>query len=434
MKITEIFDKINSSVGNDKTVVMQQNLNDVIVQMYQDCYDPDRKYGLHKLNITATGTKTVDDDYDEFHDLLDTLAEKELTGNAAIDTASALINQFTQQDQSLLKDILNKKFTIGFSAKSLEKLINKPLFDKFVVTLACHLEKVKGVNPIDGTWFASRKCDGCRCVAFLQKHAGSVDVDFISRQGKQFLTLDKIKPALRWLIRDEADGNYYVDGECCIVDENGNEDFQSILKEIRRKDHTIENPCYQIFDFITEDEFNLKTVSPKFDYRYSRMVRMARGCQYPTLKVLKQELLLSQDDFDRWEHYVAEGHWEGFMLRKNEEFKKDRIKTLLKVKKFQDAEYVVSDLEVAELTAAEPGVGNIKYMGVKSLIITHKGNKVNVGSGLSKEQRMQWYAHPEQIIGKTITVKFFEITTNKDGQESLRFPTLKCVYEHGRDI
>lgn len=161
MKITEIFDKINSSVGNDKTVVMQQNLNDVIVQMYQDCYDPDRKYGLHKLNIISTGTKTVDDDYDEFHDLLDKLAEKELTGNAAIDAASALINQFTQQDQSLLKDILNKKFTIGFSAKSLEKLIDKPLFDKFVVTLACHLEKVKGVNPIDGTWFASRKCDGC---------------------------------------------------------------------------------------------------------------------------------------------------------------------------------------------------------------------------------------------------------------------------------
>ena len=151
------------------------------------------------------------------------------------------------------------------------------------------------------------------------------------------------------------------------VDENGNEDFQSILKEIRRKDHTIENPCYQIFDFITEDEFNLKTVSPKFDYRYSRMVRMARGCQYPTLKVLKQELLLTQDDFDRWERYVAEGHWEGFMLRKNEEFKKDRIKTLLKVKKFLDAEYVVNDVEVAELTAAEPGVGNIKYMGVKSL-------------------------------------------------------------------
>lgn len=274
----------------------------------------------------------------------------------------------------------------------------------------------------------------CRCVAFLQKHAGTVDVDFISRQGKPFLTLEKIKPALRWLIRDEADGNYYVDGECCIVDENGNEDFQSILKEIRRKDHTIENPCYQIFDFITEDEFNLKTVSPKFDYRYSRMVRMARGCQYPTLKVLKQELLLTQDDFDRWERYVAEGHWEGFMLRKNEEFKKDRIKTLLKVKKFLDAEYVVSDIEVAELTAAEPGVGNIKYMGVKSLIITHKGNKVNVGSGLSKEQRMQWYAHPEQIIGKTITVKFFEETKSQDGTYSLRFPVLKAVYENGRDI
>ena len=33
-------------------------------------------------------------------------------------------------------------------------------------------------------------------------------------------------------------------------DEEGNEDFQSIMKEIGRKDHTIKNGLFQIFDFI----------------------------------------------------------------------------------------------------------------------------------------------------------------------------------------
>lgn len=31
-------------------------------------------------------------------------------------------------------------------------------------------------------------------------------------------------------------------------------------------------------------------------------------------------------------------------------------------------------------------------------------------------------------------LKYFEITKNKQGQESLRFPTLKYVYENGRNV
>ena len=131
---------------------------------------------------------------------------------------------------------------------------------------------------------------------------------------------------------------------------------------------------------------------------------------------------------------VSAGNWEGFMLRKNEEFKTGRIKTLLKVKKFLDAEYIVRDLEIAEMTTAEPGLGNVKYVGVKSLIIEHKGSNVNVGSGLSKEQRKEWYADPSKIIGKTVTVKYFETTVAQNGKESLRFPVLKAVYEDGRTV
>jgi ATP-dependent DNA ligase len=40
------------------------------------------------------------------------------------------------------------------------------------------------------------------------------------------------------------------DGEVCIVDENGVEDFQGIMKEIKRKDHTIKNPKYKVFDYL----------------------------------------------------------------------------------------------------------------------------------------------------------------------------------------
>ena len=46
------------------------------------------------------------------------------------------------------------------------------------------------------------------------------------------------------------------DGEVCMVDDNGVEDFQGIMKEIKRKDHTIKNPKYKVFDYLMLEEFD----------------------------------------------------------------------------------------------------------------------------------------------------------------------------------
>jgi len=39
----------------------------------------------------------------------------------------------------------------------------------------------------------------------------------------------------------------------------------------------------------------------------------------------------------------------------------------------------------------------------------------------------------EDIVGKTITVQYFEETANDKGGISLRFPTVKHIYENERD-
>ena len=119
------------------------------------------------------------------------------------------------------------------------------------------------------------------------------------------------------------------------------------------------------------------------------------------------------------------------MLRKDAPFKGERTKDLLKVKKFMDAEYTVVDMETGQMIYAEDG--NKNFDVVTAIIIEHKGNRVGVGSGLSKEQRIDWFQHPEHILGKIVTIQYFEETTNsKDGSLSLRFPVLKAVYDNGR--
>ena len=67
------------------------------------------------------------------------------------------------------------------------------------------------------------------------------------------------------------------------------------------------------------------------------------------------------------------------------------------------------------------------------IIIEHKGNEVGVGSGFSMEQRREYHQDPSQIVGKTVTIQYFEESQNKEGEYSLRFPVLKHVYNDGRD-
>ena len=42
--------------------------------------------------------------------------------------------------------------------------------------------------------------------------------------------------------------------------------------------------------------------------------------------------------------------------------------------------------------------------------------------------------NPNAIIGKTITVQYFEESKNQQGELSLRFPTVKHVFKNGRNV
>ena len=66
--------------------------------------------------------------------------------------------------------------------------------------------------------------------------------------------------------------------------------------------------------------------------------------------------------------------------------------------------------------------------------IQHKGYNVRVGSGFTIDQRKEFYANPKKILGKIITVQYFEETKNQDGGISLRFPTFKILHGDARLI
>lgn len=437
MKVREIFELIKNTSGvNDKKDILCKYISPTIKQIFEDTYGT-QKYYIKKYDVKVDSVLTIDDDYSIFHNMLNDLSSRKVTGNSAIELVEKTIGLYCIEDQLILNAIMDRNLKIGISLDNFAKVIGES--DKFEVALAHSLDKVKGVNPIDGTYFASRKLDGCRTICKINNYVKDnkfiQDIKFYSRTGKEFTTLsnlvEPIKSFTSFLI-----GEWVLDGECCIM-EGENENFNLLMREITRKNHTIENPKYKIFDIITLEEFKGKNKSATFDVRYNDLLEYYYQSQYDSgvqkhLEVLEQELITSQEVFDKWVQSVEDNNWEGFMLRKNSPYKSGRTKDLLKVKKFQDDEYIVEDVLTGVVSYNENGVK--EYDAVTALIINHKGTKVQVGSGLTKEQRLSWYSNPSDIIGKTVTVQYFEETINKkDDSLSLRFPVLKYVYENNRD-
>jgi len=126
-------------------------------------------------------------------------------------------------------------------------------------------------------------------------------------------------------------------------------------------------------------------------------------------------------------------NWEGLMLRKNTTYKGKRSDDILKVKTFYDEEYIVVDVENDVQRVIVDGAEVSENM-LKNIIIEHKGNRVQVGSGFNQEQRRFYFNNPDQIIGKQVTIQYFEETTNMNGTHSLRFPVIKAIYDEKRDF
>jgi DNA ligase-1 len=356
--------------------------------------------------------------------LLDSLKSRKITGHDAIGAVNSFIDTYPEYEE-LIHCIIDK----DLKTRAGDKIINKAIPDhipEFSVALADKYEP-KLVDWKDG-WYVSRKIDGARCVAIVDSNG---DTTFYSRTGKEFDTLGVIANGIKALSITDV----VFDGELCLVDEDGNEDFQGVMKQLKKKDHTIPNPSFKIFDMISHDEFYSKIGEHNKPYsiRYNNLREVMRNNTCVCLSVLAQEKIKDDDHFGEWTVKAQEYKWEGLMLRADEPYKGKRSKDLLKYKNFNDEEYEVIDVEMGPFRYVLNGREHEETM-LSCVMINHKGYIVRVGSGFTIDQRQDFYQHPENIIGKIITVQYFEESKNQDGGISLRFPTFKTVHGNIREI
>ena len=105
------------------------------------------------------------------------------------------------------------------------------------------------------------------------------------------------------------------------------------MKQIKRKNHTIEKPKYVIFDYLTLEEFDTKQGTTTLEDRYINL----QGCgltETDTLSLLEQHPVESDEQLANMIADADENGYEGIMLRRNTGYEGKRSKNLLKCKKF----------------------------------------------------------------------------------------------------
>ena len=413
--------EINSSNSTNHKIEILKKYSDseFIRKALQYTYHPYKQYGVTSTNLKKrTDLAGPIDNYVDLFTLLDDLDDRNITGHTAI----AAVNTFIQQHQEWA-DLIYQVIDRNLETRATTTLINRVmpnLIPTFNVALAHDYTKVKGVNLADGSWYVSRKLDGVRCIAIIREGK----VNFFSRNGKEFDTLGHVKSAI------EALGltNCVLDGEICLMKEDGSDDFQGILKQIQRKAHTIENPRYWVFDIMTLDEFDSGVGSVPLSERLKRL-----SFTGDTISNLSQYLITSEEALVQLRDSSRNSGWEGLIARRNVGYEGDRTKNMLKLKDFHDAEYVVIET-IMEKQRVIVNEREVEEEVLSAVIIEHKGNRVRVGSGFNMADRRHYFKHPEEIVGSVITVQHFEETVDQMGNHSLRFPVFKGNHGKTRSI
>lgn len=354
----------------------------------------------------------------------------------------------------LFYNIITKNLILGIDTLTINKCIPN-LIPQFNVQLANkYFDKPE---IVEGKYFAlTTKIDGGRIIALKENG----EVSFWTRAGQKYEGLVDLEEEMKEKLPD----NLCLDGEITLLNPDNltSKDQYKQTMKIVRKDGIKHGIKMLVFDCMTAEEFRNQSCKDAYFIRRDNLISIfneyyLEDCikdgerfdretlkDYPYYPKDKDEyanhlfefkqnairflntkytyfnilpILYQGSDTSeiiKWLNYNIEHGEEGVMINILDglyEFK--RTDALLKVKRMNDI-----DLPIIGYYEGED---SFKGM-LGGFIFDYKGNELRAGSGLKKDFRKEAWKHPEDYLGLTASIQYFEETTNANGGESLRFP------------
>ena len=395
-----------------KESVIADNIdNDTFIWGARLALDPMITFGVQQVPVKKdpTGEGLSNEDFDK---LARDLEQRELTGHAARDAILIAMAKATQEEwNDWYRRILIKDLRCGVSEKTINN-VQKDTIPVFGCMLA-H-DGAKHPKKIKGECFVEYKYDGVRVIAIVQNGSATLH----SRNGKLLANFPHIEEALS---KPQFEGLVF-DGEVM------SEDFQTLMKQVHRKEGAQTEDSYlAVFDMLTLEEFNAGGTDMTADDRRNRSV-IASEYFTDRIKLVDAKLINFDTEegrlqFDAMNKEALDKGYEGLMIKPvHEGYKCKRSHAWLKVKPF---------IEVTlEVVALEEGTG--KNEGLLGALVVEgeddgKYFKLNVGSGLTDENREQIWANQDAVIGQLVEIRADAATQSQDSDDvwSLRFPRFK---------
>ena len=409
----------NTSSSNEKINIIRQNKdNETFTKVLYYTYNTDLQFGFSEkklkidlakhLNTTPTNSKN----WVTIFDMLDELAQSNINDNLRLCVYNYLNNVWSSYKELLIR-ILTKDLRIGCNVKNINKAIPN-LIPTFGVMLAESYFKQKEGFLKDKEFTITQKLDGNRLLITKQNDT----IKCFTRQGKIVDGLVEIERDMASLPND-----YAYDGEL-IADNVDNlpsdELFRVTMKESRKKG-TKKGLIFNCFDIIPLEDFNKGYCPISYTDRKTLLSVILGGEYLPN--IINVPILYQGKDEEQIINLIKwakSNGMEGIMVNiSNAPYECKRSKNILKGKVFQDV-----DLKVIGF---QEGNGNFENT-LGALVVEYKGNKVAVGSGYTLEERDNLWNKRESLIGKIITVQYFEESKDsKTGLVSLRFPVFKQI-------
>ena len=407
-----------------KEDIIKREVHEENIDFFEGC-----KLALNPL--TTFGVKKVPErsgpdgsglSWNEFCDLADQLMKRELTGHAARDAIDEAMEQSDDYEwNSWYRRILIKDLRCGVSEKTINNVVKKLNKDYIIPVFKCMLahDSANHEKKLVGKKLLDYKLDGVRVLTIYDAKADSVTM--YSRNGKQFINFGHIEEEILNTIASKFSESMVLDGEMV------SSSFQALMKQVHRKDNVqAKDAQYALFDVLTLKEFMSGESKKGCWDRHLQLQDLLKDAKEDSNMFVVDKVECDfdtekgQKTFKDYNKMALDKGFEGIMIKDRDAvYECKRSHYMLKAKPF---------IEVSlEVIATEEGTGRNKGK-LGAFICEGKDDgkfiKVNVGSGLSDENRDEYWASKDNHIGQVIEIRADAITKNQeaDGEWSLRFP------------
>lgn len=416
-KLIQLLERDNSRLYKED--MLSQYIDDEgLVKGLLYCLDNMITFGVADVPTSQTDGPGLS--AEDFYILADQLRNRELTGHAARDAIVVAREAATsEQWNDWYRRILIKDLRCGVSLKTVNN-VKKGTIPVFT----CMLAHSGDNNPkkITGDCVVEYKYDGVRAIVIVQNDTAVM----YSRNGKLLSNFPHIEKAFSKKIFN----NLVFDGEVM------SEDFQSLMKQVHRKsDAQTDDAYFALFDFLPLDEFQTGKSSLPLLKRKSLLDDLSKQFE-PCITLTEYTEINIEEDADQFKainNTAIEQGYEGIMVKPvNGLYECKRSYGWLKMKPYIEVTLAIKDIEV----------GSGKFEGTTGALVCEgidegKSIKVNVGSGLSDDQRDMFWDNRDVIIGDLVEIRADAITISQDGDDySLRFPRFKSFrgFEPGEKL